>query len=188
MSESQETTKEIINLIATSNLCSYQIAYKLGINKRTIDKIGKEHLGPDIYNNKEKLALKKLSQEYMDGRKSGLGLYKLAEKLQVAKSTLFRIATNFPPVASSNNVQIISIEHPENNIENDFSDIESHPAPYTDYHKENEYRKSFRHRSFNDRKNEYAKLCINGVQISFNPLQENISQTISKIISVLQEA
>lgn len=44
MSESQETTKEIINLIATSNLCSYQIAYKLGINKRTIDKIGKEHL------------------------------------------------------------------------------------------------------------------------------------------------
>ena len=125
-------------------------------------------------NNKEKLALKKLSQEYMDGRKSGLGLYKLAEKLQVAKSTLFRIATNFPPVASSNNVQIISIEHPENNIENDFSDIESHPAPYTDYHKENEYRKSFRHRSFNDRKNEYAKLCINGVQISFNPLQENI--------------
>ena len=123
MSESQETTKEIINLIATSNLCSYQIAYKLGINKRTIDKIGKEHLGPDIYNNKEKLALKSYLKSTWMEEKNGLGLYKLAEKLQVAKSTLFRIATNFPPVASSNNVQIISIEHPENNVKNLFKMI-----------------------------------------------------------------
>ena len=45
------------------------------------------------------------------------------EKLQVAKSTLFRIATNLPPVASSNNVQIISIEHPENNVKNLFKMI-----------------------------------------------------------------
>ncbi len=59
----------------------------------------------------------------MDGRQSGLGLYRLAEKLQVAKSTLFRIATNLPPVASSNNVQIISIEHPENNVKNLFKMI-----------------------------------------------------------------
>ena len=90
MSESQETTKEIINLIATSNLCSYQIAYKLGINKRTIDKIGKEHLGPDIYNNKEKLALKKLSQEYMDGRKSGLVL-KITKVIRQYHAKLIRL-------------------------------------------------------------------------------------------------
>ena len=89
-----ETTKEIINLIATSNLCSYQIAYRLGINKRTVDKIGKEHLGADIYNNKEKMALEKLSREYMNGKRSGLGLYQLSEKLQIAKSTLFRITAN----------------------------------------------------------------------------------------------
>lgn len=116
-----ETTKEIINLEATTNLCSYQIAYRLGINKRTIDKIGKEHLGADIYNNKERMTLEKVFREYSNGRKHGLGLYQLSEKLQIAKSTLFRITANksITDDNTSNNVQVISIEHPENDIENE---------------------------------------------------------------------
>ena len=51
-----QTTKNIIKDITTTQLCSYQLGHKYKLGKITIDRIGREQLGTDIYSRSESLA------------------------------------------------------------------------------------------------------------------------------------
>ena len=48
-----QTTREIIKDITTSTLSAYQLGHKYKLSKMTIDRIGREHLGTDIYSRRE---------------------------------------------------------------------------------------------------------------------------------------
>ena len=55
-----QTTKENIKDITTSTLSAYQLGHKYKLSKMTIDRIGREHLGTDIYSRREKFGFASL--------------------------------------------------------------------------------------------------------------------------------
>lgn len=58
-------TEQIVRDITGSILCSYQIAHKYGLTKMTVDRIAKTHLGEEIYQKKEHLALEHLKEDFL---------------------------------------------------------------------------------------------------------------------------
>lgn len=181
--------KEIINLVATSELSSYQIAYKYKINKKKIDLIAKEHLGAEIYEKKEKLAFTKLYMQLKDAKEKGLSVIQISNKFQVAKSTVYNLL-EAQDCSSNAAVQVISVEHPEENLKPQSEDnkplrVLPVNVPERKYVKAEP---SFNRRNnYHEKRCDYAKLNINGVQILFDPKQENVSVTIAKILTALQE-
>ena len=105
----------------------------------------------------------------------------------MSKSTMFRIIEDLSKVNSCQRVQVISIEHPEENIkeESEGSSLMPVPGEETEYFSYGS-RNSYRSRRQTHERIHYAKIQVNGIQISFNPSQENIFETISKIMSVIQ--
>lgn len=112
-----QTTKEIIKDITTSKLSAYQLGHKYKLSKMTIDRIGREHLGTDIYSRREHLAFASLCTQITELRSRNYSLTAIAEQLGIPKSSIFEIskkimAQTFDKVASADNneVQVFSIE------------------------------------------------------------------------------
>ena len=181
-----EVVKNIVKDITTSQLSSYQIAYKYHLSKNTIDRLGISHLGEVIYNQKEKLAFEALIEQIKVLKNQGFSVTKMSEHLGISKSTMFKIVNRYE-TDRKEQVQVISVEHPESNqeiseqtsllplIENE------EPMRRNNFYRHNRYRNNVNSDS------DYARIQLNGVQLSFNPKQPQIWETVNKIMSLLQE-
>ena len=87
-----QTTKNIIKDITTTQLCSYQLGHKYKLSKITIDRIGREHLGTDIYSRREKLVFASLSKQITELRSKNYTMSAIAEYLGISKSSIFAIS------------------------------------------------------------------------------------------------
>ena len=61
-SHNPQKTQNIIKDITTTELSSYQIAYKYNTTRATIGKLGKAHLGDNIFRKKEELAMENVDR------------------------------------------------------------------------------------------------------------------------------
>ena len=196
-----ELTQKILKDITTTDLSSYQIAFKYQVNKMVVDSIGKRNLGEIIYNKKESLAYQKLMELIADGLRKGNSIASTADNLGVCRSTMFKLARSLMP-HSSNQVQVISVEHPEQNMPVSdtirsavTTDVEEDrvertaanpvvrnsrmPVRYRPY-------QSGEQRFHRGGHTDYARIVINGIQLSFNPSQENIFNTVNRIIEFMK--
>ncbi|SFS40602.1 hypothetical protein SAMN02910357_00580 [Succinivibrio dextrinosolvens] len=84
-------------------------------------------------------------------------------------------------------VQVISVEHPESNQEISeqtslFPLIENGESMRrNNFYRHNRYRNNVSSDS------DYARIQLNGVQLSFNPKPPQIWETVNKIMSLMQE-
>ena len=203
-----QTTREIIKDITTSTLSAYQLGHKYKLSKMTIDRIGREHLGTDIYSRREKLAFASLCALIKDFRDRNYSLTSIADQLGISKSSIFDIikkiksqTTEEATPAEDNEVQVISIEP---KIEAD-SKLLASPSP-TPVAKEEHPAKTerFDTRNYNrwapQRNNHhstrpmqrlknsrsphgYIKICFKDIQITFNPAQKEAEDVITRILS-----
>lgn len=203
-----QTTREIIKDITTSTLSAYQLGHKYKLSKMTIDRIGREHLGTDIYSRREKLAFASLCALIKDFRDRNYSLTSIADQLGISKSSIFDIikkiksqTTEEATPAEDNEVQVISIEP---KIEADSKLLaspsptpvakEEHPAKTERFDTRNYNRwapQCNNHHSIRPRqrlKNSrsphgYIKICFNDIQITFNPAQKEAEDVITRILS-----
>lgn len=203
-----QTTREIIKDITTSTLSAYQLGHKYKLSKMTIDRIGREHLGTDIYSRREKLAFESLCALIKEFRDRNYSLTSIADQLGISKSSIFEISKKIKSQTSEeatpaedNEVQVISIEH---KIEADSKlpatpstapvAKEEHPAKTErfdtrNYHRwapqrNNHHSNRPRQRLKNSRSpHGYIKICFNDIQITFNPAQKEAENVISRILS-----
>lgn len=203
-----QTTREIIKDITTSTLSAYQLGHKYKLSKMTIDRIGREHLGTDIYSRREKLAFASLCALIKDFRDRNYSLTSIADQLGISKSSIFDIikkiksqTTEEATPAEDNEVQVISIEP---KIETDSKlpaspfttpvAKEEHPAKterfdIRNYHRWAPQRNNYhstrpRQRLKNSRSpHGYIKICFNDIQITFNPAQKEAEDVITRILS-----
>lgn len=201
-----QTTREIIKDITTSTLSAYQLGHKYKLSKMTIDRIGREHLGTDIYSRREKLAFASLCALIKDFRDRNYSLTSIADQLGISKSSIFDIikkiksqTTEEATPAEDNEVQVISIEP---KIEADSKLLasptpvakEEHPATTERFNIRNYHRwapQRNNHHSIRPRqrlKNSrsphgYIKICFNDIQITFNPAQKEAEDVITRILS-----
>ena len=203
-----QTTREIIKDITTSTLSAYQLGHKYKLSKMTIDRIGREHLGTDIYSRREKLAFASLCAQIKEFRDRNYSLTSIADQLGISKSSIFDISkkiksqtTEEATPAEDNEVQVISIEP---KIETDSKlpaspsttpvAKEEHPAKterfdIRNYHRWAPQRNNYhstrpRQRLKNSRSpHGYIKICFNDIQITFNPAQKEAEDVITRILS-----
>ena len=203
-----QTTREIIKDITTSTLSAYQLGHKYKLSKMTIDRIGREHLGTDIYSRREKLAFASLCAQIKEFRDRNYSLTSIADQLGISKSSIFDISkkiksqtTEEATPAEDNEVQVISIEP---KIEADSKlpaspsttpvAKEEHPAKterfnIRNYHRWAPQRNNYhstrpRQRLKNSRSpHGYIKICFNDIQITFNPAQKEAEDVITRILS-----
>ena len=203
-----QTTREIIKDITTSTLSAYQLGHKYKLSKMTIDRIGREHLGTDIYSRREKLAFASLCALIKDFRDRNYSLTSIADQLGISKSSIFDIikkiksqTTEEATPAEDNEVQVISIEP---KIEADSKLLaspsptpvakEEHPAKTERFDTRNYNRwapQRNNHHSIRPRQrlkhsrspHGYIKICFNDIQITFNPAQKEAEDVITRILS-----
>ena len=203
-----QTTREIIKDITTSTLSAYQLGHKYKLSKMTIDRIGREHLGTDIYSRRDKLAFASLCALIKEFRDRNYSLTSIADQLGISKSSIFDISkkinsqtTEEATPAEDNEVQVISIEP---KIEADSKlpaspsttlvAKEEHPATTERFNIRNYHRwapQRNNHHSIRPRqrlKNSrsphgYIKICFNDIQITFNPAQKEAEDVITRILS-----
>lgn len=203
-----QTTREIIKDITTSTLSAYQLGHKYKLSKMTIDRIGREHLGTDIYSRREKLAFESLCALIKEFRDRNYSLTSIADQLGISKSSIFEISkkiksqiTEEATPAEDNEVQVISIEHkieagsklPASPSATPVAK-EEHPAKTErfdtrNYHRwapqrNNHHSTRLRQRLKNSRRpHGYIKICFNDIQITFNPAQKEAEDVITRILS-----
>ena len=203
-----QKTRGIIKDITTSTLSAYQLGQKYKLSKMTIDRIGREHLGTDIYCRREKLAFASLCAQIKELRDRNYSLTSIADQLGISKSSIFDISKKMKGLASEeatsaedNEVQVISIESkvegepklPAGRITPKVA-REAHPAkterfdgrnfhrwyPQRNKHHSNRPRQSLK----NSRSpHGYIKICLNDIQITFNPAQKEAEEVITRILS-----
>lgn len=204
-----QTTKEIIKDITTSTLSAYQLGHKYKLSKMTIDRIGREHLGTDIYSRREKLAFASLCALIKEFRDRNYSLTSIADQLGISKSSIFDISkkiksqtTEEATPAEDNEVQVISIE-PKIEVDSKLPASpsttpvakEEHHAKterfdIRNYHRWAPQRNNYhstrpRQRLKNSRSPHggYIKICFNDIQITFNPAQKEAEDVITRILS-----
>lgn len=195
---STDVSQNIIKDITNSDLTSYQIAYKHNVSKTTVDSLGRNNLGDVIYSKKENLAYKKLIGQIQELQNKGVCITRIAGELGIYKSTMFSIINALKASSADDAVQIISVEHPEQNVQDtsDFpeetqgaEDMQALPAPPDERkYVRKPYYRNYQCRSYSNPQGthmDFARIQINGVQLSFNPCQENIWDTVNKILTVL---
>lgn len=206
-----QTTREIIKDITTSTLSAYQLGHKYKLSKMTIDRIGREHLGTDIYSRREKLAFASLCAQIKEFRDRNYSLTSIADQLGISKSSIFDISkkiksqssqtTEEATPAEDNEVQVISIEP---KIETDSKlpaspfttpvAKEEHPAKTERFDTRNYNRwapqcnNHHSTRPMQRLKNSrsphgYIKICFKDIQITFNPAQKEAEDVITRILS-----
>ena len=203
-----QTTKEIIKDITTSTLSAYQLGHKYKLSKMTIDRIGREHLGTDIYSRREKLAFASLCAQIKEFRDRNYSLTSIADQLGISKSSIFDICkkinsqtTEEAPPAEDNEVQVISIEpkiEADSKLPASLSTTpvakEEHPAKtdrfdIRNYHRwapqrNNHHSTRPMQRLKNSRSpHGYIKICFKDIQITFNPAQKEAEDVITRILS-----
>lgn len=112
------TKKNIIKDITTTQLCSYQLGHKYKLSKITIDRIGREHLGTEIYSRRESTAFASMNKQITELRSKSYTMSAIAEDLGVSKSNIFTICQKIDrerenekkSAVVDNEVQFISIE------------------------------------------------------------------------------
>ena len=190
-----ELTQKILKDITTSELSSYQIAFKYQVNKMVVDSIGRKNLGDAIYKQKESYASQKLNTQISESLKKGNSVTATADNLGVCRSTMFKLVRSLTP-QSSEQVQVISVEHPEQNqpvteVAEPVAIAETEenkggittvrtgrmPMHYRAYPSEGRFRGGH---------TDYAKIVINGIQLSFDPHQEQIFITVNKIVELMK--
>ena len=203
-----QTTREIIKDITTSTLSAYQLGHKYKLSKMTIDRIGREHLGTDIYSRREMLAFESLCALIKEFRDRNYSLTSIADQLGISKSSIFDISkkiksqtTEEATPAEDNEVQVISIE-PKIEVDSKLPASpsttpvakEEHPAKterfdIRNYHRwapqrNNHHSIRPRQRLKNSRSpHGYIKICFNDIQITFNPAQKEAEDVITRILS-----
>lgn len=110
----------------------------------------------------------------------------MSEHLGISKSTMFKIVSRYE-TERKDQVQVISVEHPETN-----QDIPEQTSLLPLKEAEEPMRRNYFYRHNRYRNNgctdsDYARIQVNGVQLSFNPKQPQIWETVNKIMSLLQE-
>lgn len=199
LSITSELTQKILKDITTSELSSYQIAFKYQVSKTIVDSIGRKNLGEVIYKKKETFAFQKLNNLITDSLNKGNSITATADNLGVCRSTMFKLAHSIRSV-TPNQVQVISVKHPEQNlavsavVEPAADDKENEVAMTEDRSVVREGRMPVRYRPYQKRghrfnrgsHNDYARIVINGVQLSFDPHQEQIFITVNKIVELMK--
>ena len=203
-----QTTREIIKDITTSTLSAYQLGHKYKLSKMTIDRIGREHLGTDIYSRREKLAFASLCALIKEFRDRNYSLTSIADQLGISKSSIFDICkkinsqtTEEATPAEDNEVQVISIEpkiEADSKLPASLSTTpvakEEHPAKtdrfdIRNYHRwapqrNNHHSTRPSQRLKNSRSpHGYIKICFKDIQITFNPAQKEAEDVITRILS-----
>lgn len=82
---------QIINDLATSQLSSYQIAYKYKVKQKTVESLGISNLGEQIYKQKEELAISKLYSDINELSDEGQSRTQIAQKLGLYNSTSYQL-------------------------------------------------------------------------------------------------
>lgn len=203
-----QTTREIIKDITTSTLSAYQLGHKYKLSKMTIDRIGREHLGTDIYSRREKLAFASLCAQIKEFRDRNYSLTSIADQLGISKSSIFDISkkiksqtTEEATPAEDNEVQVISIEP---KIEADSKLLaspfttpvakEEHPAKSERFDTRNYHRWAPQRNNYHSTRpmqrlknsrspHGYIKICFKDIQITFNPAQKEAEDVITRILS-----
>ena len=203
-----QTTREIIKDITTSTLSAYQLGHKYKLSKMTIDRIGREHLGTDIYSRRDKLAFASLCALIKEFRDRNYSLTSIADQLGISKSSIFDISkkinsqtTEEATPAEDNEVQVISIEP---KIEADSKlpvspsitpvAKEEHPAKTERFNIRNYHRWAPQHNNHHSTRprqrlknssspHGYIKICFKDIQITFNPAQKEAEDVITRILS-----
>lgn len=199
-----QTTKNIIKDITTTQLCSYQLGHKYKLGKITIDRIGREHLGTEIYSRRERLAFDSMCKQIIELRFKSLTMSAIAEYLGISKSSIFTICqkidreTEKKSAVADNEVQIISIASKTDEAVNAPSKLPSAPIiddahvksesltrePYHRWTTQRNHRYSNRIRGdYNHRNNGYIKIQFKDIQITFNPAQPEAEEVITRILS-----
>ena len=104
------TTQSIIQDVASTKLCTYQIAYKYGLPQKTAESILRKNLTDNFFENKEKLAIKILKDTVQELLSKKYSKQKIAEYLGISKSTCYRLIEKFDNELDDDLVQIVSIE------------------------------------------------------------------------------
>ena len=103
-------TEQSVCDITGSVLCSYQIAHKYGLTKMTVDRIARIHLGEEIYQKKEHLALEHLKEEFLKLKSQGLSIHNIGIKLGLSKASAFNLAKRFDGEVCDCCDEVIQIE------------------------------------------------------------------------------
>ena len=87
----EDLYSKIVNDFVSTNLCSYQISKKYGVDQRTVKSIIKGALGLEFFNNKDAIALNNLEQEVKNLLDKGYTSYDLiAKRLGVSRGSMYR--------------------------------------------------------------------------------------------------
>ena len=198
-----QTTKNIIKDITTTQLCSYQLGHKYKLSKITIDRIGREHLGTDIYSRREKLVFASLSKQITELRSKNYTMSAIAEYLGISKSSIFAISqkidheAGLSSVVGENEVQLISIESnavesagtpakitsaPVKREEAPITSDDFSKEPYHRWYPQRKSRYSNSHRANHRRQPGYIKIQFKDIQITFNPSQPEAEDVVTRIL------
>ena len=197
-------TEQIVRDITGSVLCSYQIAHKYGLTKMTVDRIARTHLGEDIYQKKEHLALEHLKEEFLKLKSQGLSIHNIGIKLGLSKASSFNLAKRFEDESSDSCDEVIQIESIpqfcDTQIEVNPKVTVPVPAVTPEVREnsnckepsEEEFKKEASVVPYKPKENktypkkEYSVIRLKGLQISFDASLEGMDVTISKVLKALQ--
>ena len=186
-------TEQIVKDITSTTLCSYQIAHKYSLTKMTVDRIARTHLGDEIYQKKEQLALEHLKGDFLKLKSQGLSINNIGQKLGLSKASAFNLSKNFESEAA-NSEEVFQIESIPPFFD---SQINTLPqvvavAPEVTEPEEPEIKKEIPVSPYKPvnkvqhQKKEYSVIRIKGLQISFDASLEGMDVTISKVLKALQ--
>lgn len=203
-----QTTKSIIKDFTTTQQSSFQLGHKYKLNKMTIDRIGRDHLGVEIYSKREELAFASLCDQIRDLQSRNYSIATIADTLGVSKTSLFEIIRKIKAQspqeqapANLNEVEIISIGSKMDEPHKATAEITATSAVEVDvpaktehlslenYHRKRSLRKHNRpNQSQSDYRDShgYIKIKFKDLQISFNPAQKEATDVIVRLISELK--
>lgn len=203
-----QTTKSIIKDFTTTQQSSFQLGHKYKLNKMTIDRIGRDHLGVEIYSKREELAFASLCDQIRDLQSRNYSIATIADTLGVSKTSLFEIIRKIKAQspqeqapANLNEVEIISIGSKMDEPHKATAEITATSAVEVDvpaktehlslenYHRKRSLRKRNRpNQSQSDYRDShgYIKIKFKDLQISFNPAQKEAIDVIVRLISELK--
>lgn len=194
-------TEQIVRDITGSILCSYQIAHKYGLTKMTVDRIARIHLGEEIYQKKEHLALEHLKEEFLKLKSQGLSIHNIGIKLGLSKASSFNLARRFEgEVCDSCDDDVIQIESIpqfcDTQIEVKSQMTVSAPAVTPEARAHSSCKETsedavsvvpYKPKEKKPYpKKEYSVIRLKGLQISFDASLEGMDITISKVLKALQ--
>lgn len=204
-----QTTKSIIKDFTTTQQSSFQLGHKYKLNKMTIDRIGRDHLGVEIYSKREELAFASLCDQIRDLQSRNYSIATIADTLGVSKTSLFEIIRKIKAQspqeqapANLNEVEIISIGSKMDEPHKATAEITATSAVEVDVPAKTEHHSSKLYSRYHSQRNHhhhskqsqdgygdpqgYIKIKFKDLQISFNPAQKEATDVIVRLISELK--